>query len=125
MKQKNILSLIEKFVAFLKKQDEDVINGIISGQLTLKYQIEAKLQNDVATTPLWIPEFVEELYNISSRVECKEVIKLRNLKKNELIAILKYMEISVSKQDNKSKLANKIIENTIGQRKRSDAIIKD
>lgn len=125
MKNTDILPVIEKFIVFLKKQDEEVINGLINGNLSVRHQIFETKNNNSLPTPTWIPGFVEELSSISARTECSAVIHGKNLKKKELVDILRFLDIPVSKQDTKLKLIVKITEGTVGRKIRSEAIIKD
>lgn len=118
-----LLKQIEMFVTFLKKLSYDELVELEKGSLKLdfvkRYSESTRVQFDSFT----YGQYVKEIESKGTREECVSYLEMAHLQRRDLEGILKYLGVTFTKKDNKTKLQNKIIENTIGRKLRDDAII--
>lgn len=126
-KKKNIyLSNFDKLSSFLKGLSENEIAELEKGKLELKFELterttsrKSKILNFDEFT---IKSLIDNLTKLNSREEGFNVLENKCSSKSDLESILLYLDVPFQKRDSASKLKDKIIENSIGYRLRSQAI---
>jgi len=118
-----LLKQIEHFVAFLKKLSSEELEDLEKRNLKIEF---VKQYNEIPSEhfdSFTFGQYVNEIESKTSREECLAYLETAQLRRSDMEGILKYLGVTFTKKDNKIKLQNKIIENTIGRRLRDNAII--
>ena len=121
------VSEMERFLAFLNKLPQALVKEIENGEKRIdinvvpssKKQDEPILQNSVV-----VSESISFLNSMQSREEAYSYISSSDLKKADLEAICKQLDLPFTKKENIKALQEKIIEGTVGYKLRSQAIQK-
>ena len=118
-----LLKQVELYISYLKKFSISEICDLEKGVLRINYVKQHLSESDAIFDSFTYEQYVMDIQSKTTRDECFDYFEVTNLQKKDLEGILKYLGVSYSKKDNKYKLKNKIIENTIGKKLRDDAII--
>jgi hypothetical protein len=121
MTQDIFISMLKKFTQFINKLSEEDINDLTTGKKSLCIKlVEKKQASDSKSDFIDLKDTEEQLLKINSRDQAEELLK--NLKKTELQRIAKNLDIAIQKNENLTRLREKIIEFTVGYKLRSEAI---
>lgn len=126
MKDKILIQEIEKYLAFLKKISQDDLDALSKKKKEIVFEIREK-QNvskpkELVLSDEEITTIVKKLGSLEKRDEGKAFLSNYNLGRLDLEHILKRMDLPALKKDNIQQLTDRIIENTIGFKLRSQAI---
>lgn len=118
---------MERFLAFLNKLPQAVVKEIENGEKRIEINVistpkesdEPILQNSVV-----VSESISLLNSMQSREEAYSYMSSSDLKKADLEAICKQLDLPFTKKENIKTLQEKIIEGTVGYKLRSQAIQK-
>lgn len=118
---------MERFLAFLNKLPQAVVKEIENGEKRIEINVistpkesdEPILQNSVV-----VSESISLLNSMQSREEAYSYMSSSDLKKADLEAICKQLDLPLTKKENIKTLQEKIIEGTVGYKLRSQAIQK-
>lgn len=118
---------MERFLAFLNKLPQAVVKEIENGEKRIEINVistskepdEPILQNSVV-----VSESISLLNSMQSREEAYSYMSSSDLKKADLEAICKQLDLPFTKKENIKALLEKIIEGTVGYKLRSQAIQK-
>ena len=118
---------MERFLAFLNKLPQVVVKEIENGEKRIEINVistpkesdEPILQNSVV-----VSESISLLNSMQSREEAYSYMSSSDLKKADLEAICKQLDLPLTKKENIKTLQEKIIEGTVGYKLRSQAIQK-
>lgn len=123
MDNKTILILLEHFISFLKKLDESELEGLKNGSLQISFVKESKRAKVAKSSAFQAGMFISKLLQCQNREECEKIIREAKLRKSDMEEVLKTLDVAFTKRDTKMRLQSKILENTIGKKLRSEAII--
>lgn len=121
------VSEMERFLAFLNKLPQALVKEVENGEKRIDINVvpsskkpdEPILQNSVV-----VSESISFLNSMQSREEAYSYISSSDLKKADLEAICKQLDLPFTKKENIKALQEKIIEGTVGYKLRSQAIQK-
>jgi len=124
-KQVNI-KVIKKIFDFLSKCSQEDLDMLAKGdaKLTLSTTSTRKSVNKSKDFNIFVENdlIVKNLYKVASRKAAYELLDEAKLTKAELEDLARYIDIPVSQRDNISRIKERIVENTVGHRLRSEAI---
>lgn len=126
MKDRFLIQEIEKYLTFLKKISQDDIDALVKKKKEIVFEIREKQnvskQKELAVRDEEIVAIIEKLGSLEKRDE--GIVYLSNfiLGRLDLEQILKKMDLPAFKKDSIQQLIDRIIENTIGFKLRSQAI---
>lgn len=118
-----LLKQIELFLTYLKKLNEQDLYDLDEGLAKISFVIRKVSNDETAFDIFSFKQYVEDLLSMTSREQCEAYFEANRFQKKDLEGILSCIGVSYSKKDNKEKLQRKIIENTIGKKLRTDAIV--
>lgn len=118
-----LIKQLELFIAYLKKLSSQDICDLENGVSKISFSLQRVSSLNPSVREVVYEQFVQELQLMTSREQCDDYFGKLNLQKKELEGILRSLGVAFNKKDNKNKLQSKIIENTIGKKLRTDAII--
>lgn len=123
MINKVLIKQLELFIAYMKKLTPQDFCDLESGTAKISFSMQNVSDDDSIIGGVAYDQFVQELLSLTSREQCFNYFDKHNFQKKELEGILSCLGVTFNKKDNKNKLQSKIIENTIGKKLRTDAII--
>jgi len=117
-------SFLRKLIRDAKKLNDEDIDKINSGELN--YQLfEKPKKSSSSKSPrlnLNVESLARELELCTSREQGEAILRTHCKLKDDLKALLRHLNIDFKSKDSKADLTEKIIENTIAYRLRSQAI---
>lgn len=128
MSRKNFyVSEMEHFLAFLNKLPQAIVQEIENGEKQIEINIisSSKEPNEpMSENSIVVSEAITFLNSMQSREEASSYFSSNDLKKADLEAICKQLDLPFTKKENMKTLQEKIIEGTVGYKLRSQAIQK-
>ena len=128
MSRKNFyVSEMEHFLAFLNKLPQAIVQEIENGEKQIDINIisSSKEPNEpMSENSIVVSEAITFLNSMQSREEASSYFSTNDLKKADLEAICKQLDLPFTKKENMKTLQEKIIEGTVGYKLRSQAIQK-
>lgn len=120
--RKQIISVLRITSKILESLTENQCNNILSGKGKLVYEDISKGTNKPKVENTNLELYISKIQNFGSREDVFNFIQELNLKKVELAGMAKLLEIHLNKGDKKDIIVKKIIESTVGNKLRADAI---
>ena len=124
MNKKALSVLLSKLAAVVADLTDDEWQAVEQGRFDLR--IEPKARRD---TPLSDPapaanidSLMESLNFATTREEADLVLSAEGIRKDDLLAIAKRLDVSVNRKEANEMIRQKIIENTVGFRIRSRSV---
>lgn len=128
MSRKNFyVSEMEHFLAFLNKLPQAMVKEIENGEKQIEINIisSSKEPNEpMSENSIVVSEAITFLNSMQSREEASSYFSTNDLKRADLEAICKQLDLPFTKKENMKTLQEKIIEGTVGYKLRSQAIQK-
>ena len=128
MSRKNFyVSEMEHFLAFLNKLPQAIVQEIENGEKQIDINIisSSKEPNEpMSENSIVVSEAITFLNSMQSREEASSYFSTNDLKRADLEAICKQLDLPFTKKENMKTLQEKIIEGTVGYKLRSQAIQK-
>lgn len=121
------ISEMERFLAFLNKLPQTVVKNIENGEKRIEINVVSSSQEPsepIKQNSIVVSESISHLNSMQSREEAYSFISSSDLKKTDLEAICRSLDLPFTKKENIKALQEKIIEGTIGYKLRSQAIQK-
>ena len=121
------VSEMERFLAFLNKLPQAMVKEIENGEKQIEINIisSSKEPNEpMSENSIVVSEAITFLNSMQSREEASSYFSTNDLKKADLEAICKQLDLPFTKKENMKTLQEKIIEGTVGYKLRSQAIQK-
>lgn len=120
--RKEIISVLKITSKILESLTENQCNNILSGKGKIVYEDISKDTNKPKVENTNLELYISKIQNFGSREEVFNFIQELNLKKVELAGMAKLLGIHLNKSDKKDIVVKKIIESTVGNKLRADAI---
>lgn len=128
MSRKNFyVSEMEHFLAFLNKLPQAIVQEIENGEKQIEINIISSFKEPnepMSENSIVVSEAITFLNSMQSREEASSYFSTNDLKKADLEAICKQLDLPLTKKENMKTLQEKIIEGTVGYKLRSQAIQK-
>ena len=121
------VSEMERFLAFLNKWPQAMVKEIENGEKQIEINIisSSKEPNEpMSENSIVVSEAITFLNSMQTREEASSYFSTNDLKKADLEAICKQLDLPFTKKENMKTLQEKIIEGTVGYKLRSQAIQK-
>ena len=121
------ISEMEHFLAFLNKLPQAMVKEIENGEKQIEINIisSSKEPNEpMSENSIVVSEAITFLNSMKSREEASSYFSTNDLKRVDLEAICKQLDLPFTKKENMKTLQEKIIEGTVGYKLRSQAIQK-
>lgn len=121
------VSEMEHFLAFLSKLPQAMVKEIENGEKQIEINIisSSKEPNEpMSENSIVVSEAITFLNSMQSREEASSYFSTNDLKRADLEAICKQLDLPFTKKENMKTLQEKIIEGTVGYKLRSQAIQK-
>lgn len=121
------ISEMEHFLAFLNKLPQAMVKEIENGEKQIEINIisSSKEPNEpMSENSIVVSEAITFLNSMQSREEASSYFSTNDLKRADLEAICKQLDLPFTKKENMKTLQEKIIEGTVGYKLRSQAIQK-
>ena len=121
------VSEMERFLAFLNKLPQAMVKEIENGEKQIEINIisSSKEPNEpMSENSIVVSEAITFLNSMQSREEASSYFSTNDLKRVDLEAICKQLDLPFTKKENMKTLQEKIIEGTVGYKLRSQAIQK-
>lgn len=121
------VSEMERFLAFLNKLPQALVKEIENGEKRIDINVvpsSKKTDEPILQNSVVVSESISFLNSMQSREEAYSYISSSDLKKADLEAICKQLDLPFTKKENIKALQEKIIEGTVGYKLRSQAIQK-
>lgn len=118
---------MERFLDFLNKLPQAVVKEIENGKKRIEINvISTSKESDepIQHNSVVVSESISLLNSMLSREEAYSYMSSIDLKKADLEAICKQLDLPLTKKENIKALQEKIIEGTVGYKLRSQAIQK-
>ena len=118
---------MEHFLAFLNKLPQAMVKEIENGEKQIEINIisSSKEPNEpMSENSIVVSEAITFLNSMKSREEASSYFSTNDLKRADLEAICKQLDLPFTKKENMKTLQEKIIEGTVGYKLRSQAIQK-
>lgn len=118
---------MEHFLAFLNKLPQAVIKEIENGDKRIEINVistSKEYDEPIQQNSVVVSESISFLNSMQSREEAYSYMSSSDLKKADLEAICKQLDLPFTKKENIKALQEKIIEGTVGYKLRSQAIQK-
>ena len=121
--RQELLDIINVLSKTLNSIDDQQFNKLINNSAKLVY-VENKIESKKNTSSdnIKINNLISKIKEFKTREETEIYIEDLKLKKEELIELGRLVNANISKKDNKKKIAEKIVDATIGTRLRVEAI---
>ena len=116
---------MEHFLAFLNKLPQAMVKEIENGEKQIEINIisSSKEPNEpMSENSIVVSEAITFLNSMQSREEASSYFSTNDLKRVDLEAICKQLDLPFTKKENMKTLQEKIIEGTVGYKLRSQAI---
>lgn len=121
MNQDIFTYLLNQFTKFISNLSEEDITDLTSGKKRLCIELmEKKQSSNSKKSSTDLKDTEDKLVKTDSRDKAEELLK--NFKKADLQRIAKDLDIPIQKNEDISRLREKIIESTVGFKLRSQAI---
>lgn len=121
------ISEMERFLAFLNKLPQAVVKEIENGEKRIEINVistSKEPDEPIHQNSVVVSESISLLNSMQSREEAYSYMSSSDLKKADLEAICKQLDLHLTKKENIKTLQEKIIEGTVGYKLRSQAIQK-
>lgn len=121
------ISEMEHFLAFLNKLPQAMVKEIENGEKQIEINIisSSKEPNEpMSENSIVVSEAITFLNSMQTREEASSYFSTNDLKRADLEAICKQLDLPFTKKENMKTLQEKIIEGTVGYKLRSQAIQK-
>lgn len=121
------ISEMEHFLVFLNKLPQAMVKEIENGEKQIEINIisSSKEPNEpMSENSIVVSEAITFLNSMQSREEASSYFSTNDLKRADLEAICKQLDLPFTKKENMKTLQEKIIEGTVGYKLRSQAIQK-
>ena len=121
------ISEMEHFLAFSNKLPQAMVKEIENGEKQIEINIisSSKEPNEpMSENSIVVSEAITFLNSMQSREEASSYFSTNDLKRADLEAICKQLDLPFTKKENMKTLQEKIIEGTVGYKLRSQAIQK-
>lgn len=118
-----LLKQVELFISYLEKLNYNDIHDLQKGSLRIVFVKQKEDIKDSFIEDYTYGQYVDEIRLLTTREQCLNYFEKASFQKKDLEGILRHLGLSFNKKDNKNKLQSKIIENTIGNKLRKEAII--
>ena len=118
---------MEHFLAFLNKLPQAVIKEIENGDKRIEINVistSKEYDEPIQQNSVVVSESISFLNSMQSREEAYSYMSSSDLKKADLEAICKQLDLPFTKKENIKALQEKIIEGTVGYKLSSQAIQK-
>lgn len=118
---------MERFLAFLNKLPQAVVKEIENGEKRIEINVistSKEPDEPIQHNSVVVSESISLLNSMQSREEAYSYMSSSDLKKADLEAICKQLDLPLTKKENIKALQEKIIEGTVGYKLRSKAIQK-
>lgn len=118
---------MEHFLAFLNKLPQAMVKEIENGEKQIEINIisSSKEPNEpMSENSIVVSEAITFLNSMQSREKASSYFSTNDLKRVDLEAICKQLDLPFTKKENMKTLQEKIIEGTVGYKLRSQAIQK-
>ena len=118
---------MERFLAFLNKLSQAMVKEIENGEKRIEINvISTSKESDepIQQNSVVVSESISLLSSMQSREEAYSYLSSSDLKKTDLEAICKQLDLPFTKKENIKALQEKILEGTVGYKLRSQAIQK-
>lgn len=116
---------MEHFLAFLNKLPQAMVKEIENGEKQIEINIisSSKEPNEpMSENSIVVSEAITFLNSMQTREEASSYFSANDLKRADLEAICKQLDLPFTKKENMKTLQEKIIEGTVGYKLRSQAI---
>lgn len=118
---------MERFLAFLNKLPQTMVKEIENGEKRIEINVistSKEPDEPIQQNSVVVSESISLLNSMQSREEAYSYLSSSDLKKNDLEAICKQLDLPFTKKENIKALQEKILEGTVGYKLRSQAIQK-
>lgn len=118
---------MERFIAFLNKLPQTMVKEIENGEKRIEINvISTSKESDepIQQNSVVVSKSISLLNSMQSREEAYSYLSSSDLKKTDLEAICKQLDLPFTKKENIKALQEKILEGTVGYKLRSQAIQK-
>ena len=123
---KVLLKEVNRFVTFLSNLTEEEKLKLANRSVTVRFTIEGVSSSSIKQMERGETEtIINRLKSYNTREEGELYLLSLDLKRKDLEAVAKALDLPYSKKDTIVKIREKIIEGTIGYRLRSNAILSD
>lgn len=123
---KVLLKEVNRFVTFLSNLTEEEKLKLANRSATVRFTIEGVSSSSIKQMERGETEtIINRLKSYNTREEGELYLLSLDLKRKDLEAVAKALDLPYSKKDTIVKIREKIIEGTIGYRLRSNAILSD
>lgn len=123
---KVLLKEVNRFVTFLSNLTEEEKQKLANRSATVRFTIEGVSSSSIKQMERGETEnIINRLKSYNTREEGELYLLSLDLKRKDLEAVAKALDLPYSKKDTIVKIREKIIEGTIGYRLRSNAILSD
>ena len=123
---KVLLKEVNRFVTFLSNLTEEEKQKLANRSATVRFTIEGVSSSSIKQMERGETEnIINRLKSYNTREEGESYLLSLDLKRKDLEAVAKALDLPYSKKDTIVKIREKIIEGTIGYRLRSNAILSD
>ena len=123
---KVLLKEVNRFVTFLSNLTEEEKQKLTNRSATVRFTIEGVSSSSITQMERGETEnIINCLKSYNTREEGESYLLSLDLKRKDLEAVAKALDLPYSKKDTIVKIREKIIEGTIGYRLRSNAILSD
>ena len=121
------ISEMEHFLAFLNKLPQAMVKEIENGEKQIEINIISSYKEPnepMSENSIVVSEAITFLNSMQSREEASSYFYTNDLKRVDVEAICKQLDLPFTKKENMKTLQEKIIEGTVGYKLRSQAIQK-
>lgn len=118
---------MERFLAFLSKLPQNMVKEIEKGEKRIEINVistSKEPDEPIQQISVVVSKSISLLSSMQSREEAYSYLSSSDLKKTDLEAICKQLDLPFIKKENIKALREKIIEGTVGYKLRSQAIQK-
>jgi len=121
MNQDTFTTLLKQFTRFVDNLAEEDVSDLTNGKKRLSIELVDRKQSSSEKSPsIDLKKIGDTLTKINSRDEAEEL--LQDFKKANLQKLAKILDVPVQRNEDVTRLKEKIIESTVGFKLRSQAI---